>query len=43
MEILELLKDGELGSGAVLGIISLALLGLVIELVRELVINYHKK
>ncbi|WP_281182100.1 hypothetical protein [Andreesenia angusta] len=43
MEILELLKDGELANSGVLGVVCLALLGLVIELVRELVINYHKK
>lgn len=42
MEILELLIDGESNS-AVLGVMSLALLGLVIELVRELIINYHRK
>lgn len=41
--MMELLQSIELNSFGVSAIVTIALLNLIIELVRELVIDYHKK
>lgn len=43
VEILELLKDSEVGYFGILSFMTFTLLGIVVEIIRELVINYHKK
>lgn len=43
MEILEIIKGGEIGYFGLICFVTIMLLNIVVELINELVINYHKK